>query len=115
MKVRFSARICGVFEWRSTTTNSVNHMMTLKETSCYRKTSEDETMLRKMLQHSNILCVAITGLLWLATIIYRFVLVNQHIPPSDWVMWIVCNNLMIAGLSYQLGVISFRREGKKRR
>lgn len=72
-------------------------------------------MWRKLLLHSSIACLFLTGLAWLVTIIVRFVLLDQQLPPNDWLLWVVCNNLMIAGFAYQLGVISFRREAKRRR
>jgi hypothetical protein len=72
-------------------------------------------MLRKFLAHSNIICVTLTFLVWVVTIVYRFAIANQQVPPDDWVLWVITNNLMVAGFSYQLGVIAFRREGKKRR
>jgi hypothetical protein len=67
-------------------------------------------MLRKLVQHSNIICVTLTGLAWIATLVVRFWLLKQQLPPGDWILWVVSNNFMIAGFAYQLGVISFRKE-----
>ena len=71
-------------------------------------------MWRKLLLHGNIICLSLTGLAWLVTIVVRFILLNEHVPPNDWLLWTVCNNAMIAGFAYQLGVISFRHEAKRR-
>lgn len=72
-------------------------------------------MLRKLLRHSNVICLTLTGVAWLATIGVRFMWLHEQVPPSDWLLWTICNNLMVAGFAYQLGVISFRHEGRKRR
>lgn len=72
-------------------------------------------MLRKLLRHSNLLCLILTGVAWLATIVARFWLLNMQVPSDDWLLWIVSNNIMVAGFAYQLGVISFRREGERRK
>jgi hypothetical protein len=62
-------------------------------------------ILRKVLR-SNKTCLVLTGVLYLVTIWVRFVLAHETVPPGDWVLWIACNNLMIAGFAWQLGAIS---------
>jgi hypothetical protein len=72
-------------------------------------------MLRKLVQHANLICVTLTGLAWVATLVVRFCLLKQQLPSDDWILWIVTNNFMIAGFAYQLGVISFRKAAKEKR
>lgn len=71
-------------------------------------------MIRKLLG-SNAFCLAVTGILWIATIIVRFVLAGLQIESWDWLVWIACNNLMVAGFAYQLGVITFKGPVKRSR
>lgn len=61
---------------------------------------------RKLL-HSNKICLGLTGAAWIATMVFRFMVQHEEIPPSDWLLWIVCNNLMIGGFCYQLGMLTF--------
>lgn len=72
-----------------------------------------EIIVRKLVKHANLLCVVLTGLAWLVTLVVRFLLLKQQLPPGDWLLWVVCNNLMIAGFAYQLGVLSLRRNKRK--